>query len=118
MDKIETMVRVSARLGMFDQLAKETFEFAPPTVRFDIHNVNYQDPTGDDAILLFRVGMGFCNLPHFSDIDSGTWRMRSPNTLREIYIREVVEAGLAALRKHIEERSKDAIRKGTHRQVP
>lgn len=114
MDKIETLVRVSARLGMFDQLAKGVLEYKLSAVRFDIHNVNYEDPTGDDAILVFRIGLGFVNLPHFSDIDNGTWRVRSPDTLVEILKREAVEAGLAALHRHIEERSKNAIRKEPH----
>ena len=118
MDKIEALVRVSARLGMFDQLAKGMLEYTPSTVRFDIDDVNYEDPTGDDAILVFRIGLGFVNLPHLSEFDNGTWRVRPPNTLVEIFKKEAMEAGLAALRKHIEERSKDAIRKGTHRQVP
>jgi len=114
MDKIEALVKVSARLGMFDQLAKGMLEFAPSTVRFDIHNVNYEDPTGDDAILLFRIGLGLCNSPHLSEFHNHTWRMRSPNTVLEIYKREAVKAGLAELRRHIEKRSKNAIRKEPH----
>ena len=114
MDKIEALVRVSARLGMFDQLAKGMLEYKLSAVRFDIHNINYEDPTGDDAILVFRIGLGFVNLPALSDITSGTWRIRPLNTRSEIYTKEVVEAGLAELRRHIAERSKDEIRKEPH----
>lgn len=114
MDKIEALVRVSARLGMFDQLAKGVLEYKPSAVRFDIHNVNYENPTGDDAILVFRVGLGFVNLPHLSEFHNHTWRVRPPNTLVEILKKEAMEAGLAALHRHIEERSKNAIRKEPH----
>jgi hypothetical protein len=118
MDKIEALVRVSARLGMFDDLAKGMLEFAPSTVRFDIQNVNYEDPTGDDAILLFRIGMGFVNLPHLSEYVNHMWRMRSPDAIARVYKEEVIKAGLEALHRHITERSKNAIRKEPHRQVP
>jgi len=114
MDKIEALVKVSARLGMFDQLAEGMLMYTPSTVRFDIHNVNYEDPTGDDAILVFRIGLGLCNPPSLSEFFNGTWRIRSHDTLVETYKKEAVEAGLAELRRHIEERSKDEIRKGTH----
>ena len=114
MDKIEALVKVSARLGMFDQLAKGMLEFAPSTVRFDIHNVNYEDPTGDDAILVFRVGLGLCDVPHLSEFINGAWRMRSYDMRVEMYKQASIKLGLEALSKHIEERSKNAIRKEPH----
>lgn len=121
---IRHLAKVSARLGMFDEMAKAALNYhtRKDVVSDNLQGINYQDPLGDDAILLFRVGLTKCAYPRHSGHINGVWRSFSEeeriNTIKE----NAIEAGLRALRGLIYSQTEGSyeykvVSKGTHQQV-
>ena len=121
--KIRKLTKVMARMGVFDSIARKRLENWGTGVQDNISKVNYNDPVGDDAEHLFRVGLSCCDTPNHSEYVNGVWTKISEEQRLIIYRDRAVEAGLRALRKHIYSNTEGSyvhtpVRDKTHRQVP
>jgi len=121
--KIRKLTRVMARMGVFDNIARETLGNWVRKSPYDISKVNYKDPVGSDAEYLFRVGLGCCDFPNHSEYANGVWTRLTEERRLAIYKDRAVEAGLRALRKHIYSTKEGSyvhipVQPKAHRQVP
>ena len=124
--KIRKLTKVMARMGVFDGIASRALTGwgrMGQESRHDPSKINYNDPVGDDAEYLFRVGLSCCDIPHHSEHVNGVWTRIDEARRLAIYKDRAVEAGLRALRKHIYSTKEGSyvhipVRDKAHRQVP
>lgn len=124
--KIRKLTKVMTRMGVFDGIASRALTGwgrIGQEVRRDLSVINYNDPVGDDAEYLFRVGLSCCDTPNHSEHVNGVWTKIDGARRLAIYKDRAVEAGLRALRKHIYSTKEGSyvhipVRNKAHRQVP
>jgi hypothetical protein len=121
--KIRKLTRVMARMGVFDNIARLALGNWVRKSPYDISEVNYKDPVGDDAETLFRVGLGCCDFPNHSEYANGVWTRLTEDRRLAIHKDRAVEAGLRALRKHIYSTKEGSyvhipVQPKAHRQIP
>jgi hypothetical protein len=105
-DTISTLVRVSARLGAYDQLIVDEVSSYPRKDPMEVvkllYKVNYEDPVGSDAEAVFRVGMSYCDDPQHSSFGNGVWRMSTTEERLALFREKSINQGLLALNTHVQ----------------
>ena len=117
------VTRVSARLGVFDNIIKESLDSQYRLKCGDIKDVNYKEPVGDDAIRLLRIGLCNCNPPNRSAHVNGVWKQLTDQERMNDLKERAIEAGLRVLREHIYTNMEGSyehkiVQQRTHRQIP
>lgn len=97
---LRTLVRAMARMGSFDEIIHKKMTGWYHT-NVDLNEVNYKEPTGDDATKVFQFGAYRANRPDMQIYVKGTWYKRPEEEVRQSLIDACIDNGMRALRKVI-----------------
>lgn len=99
---IRKLAMVMLRVGFEEQIEKKltSYWYAPQQTKL-LSDVNYKDPTGDDAMAVLAKGMRMATRVDESYWDGKTYRNRSMDERVSLMRERVLENGMKALRKHI-----------------
>ena len=91
-----------ARLGAFDDLVqrrRQHIDIVIPDLASD--PINFDEPTGDDAIKVMQLGLNSTNLPDSSYWNGNTYVQRSSEEQLQLLRGNAVQKGLSLLRIHM-----------------
>jgi hypothetical protein len=104
---IGVLMRSMIRLGVFDEhieLALDgKYHWSAPKTDAKIENVNYKEPTGEDAQTLFLVGLNKTNRPDLSTYVNNVWAQVPRETRRATFVSRIIDNSMEMLRRHIYE---------------
>jgi hypothetical protein len=91
-----------ARLGAFDDLLARKRQYAHIELPdFESDPINFDEPTGDDAIKVIQLGLNSTNVPHSSYWDGNDYKLRSHEEQMQVLKDNAVQKGLSLLRTHM-----------------
>lgn len=101
--KLRKLTMTMARLGVYDEPVLERLQnhWSPLRVGKLLHEVNYEDPLGEDADAVFYKGMEIAIVPERSGYIDGVWKQIPIEERKQKYQHNIIENGMKALRKHI-----------------
>lgn len=90
------------RLGYEEHIEKKlnNYWYAPPQTKL-LADVNYKNPTGDDAIAVLNHGMRIANKPDTHVWADGEYKQRTMDERVRLMRERTLDNGMKALRKHI-----------------
>lgn len=99
---IRKLAMVMLRVGFEEHIEKKltSYWYATPQAKL-ISDVNYKDPTGDDAMAVLAQGMRMATRVDESYWDGGVFKKRSMDERVSMMRGRILENGMKALRKHI-----------------
>lgn len=99
---IRKLAMVMLRVGFEEHIEKKLNSYwcsAPQTKL--LSDVNYKDPTGDDAMAVLAQGIRMATRVDESYWDGGTYKKRTMDERVSMMRERILENGMKALRKHI-----------------
>lgn len=104
---IGVLMRSMIRLGVFDKhidgALDGKYNWSTPKANQEIQNVNYKEPTGEDAQTLFLVGLNKTNRPDLSTYVNNVWAQVPRETRRATFVSRIIDNSMEMLRRHIYE---------------
>lgn len=99
---IRKLAMVMLRVGFEEHIEKKlnSYWYTPPQTKL-LHDVNYKNPTGDDALAVLNHGLRVANKPDAHVWVDGTYRERTMDERVRLLRERVLENGMKALRNHI-----------------
>ena len=97
------LLRSMIRLGEFDHYINDAMSRGYSHTQSTDFDINYKEPTGDDARQVFLYGFNRTQVPAMSMYRNSTWTKVTENERRTMYIDRIVDNGMTALRRHIYE---------------
>jgi hypothetical protein len=99
---IRKLAMVMLRVGFEEHIEKKlnSYWYGSPTNKL-IKDVNYKNPTGDDAMAVLAQGLRMANKPDTHVWVGGKYELRSDAERLSILRERVLENGMKALRQHI-----------------
>lgn len=99
---IRKLAMVMLRVGFEEQIEKKltSYWYAPQQTKL-LSDVNYKEPTGDDAMAVLAQGMRMATRVDESYWDGGVYKQRSMDERVSMMRERILENGMKALRKHI-----------------
>lgn len=99
---IRKLAMVMLRVGFEEHIEKKlnNYWYAPPQTKL-LADVDYKNPTGDDATAVLNHGMRITHKPDAHVWVDGAYKDRSMEERVRIMRERVLENGMKALRKHI-----------------
>lgn len=104
---IRKLAKVMLRVGFEEHIEKKVdgYYYAQNVKAKPIYEVNYKNPSGDDAFAVLKAGLVMANRPdaHVWSKDEGKYIERPRDVRVQILRERVLENGMKALRQHIYE---------------
>jgi len=99
---IRKLAMVMLRVGFEEHIEKKltSYWYATPQTKL-LSDVNYKDPTGDDAMAVLAQGMRMATRVDESYWDGGVFKKRTMDERVSLMRERILENGMKALRKHI-----------------
>jgi hypothetical protein len=99
---IRKLAMVMLRVGFEEHVEKKltNYWYAPPQTKL-LSDVNYKEPTGDDALAVLNHGLRIANKPDTHVWVEGVFKQRTMDERVSMMRERILENGMKALRKHI-----------------
>jgi hypothetical protein len=98
---LRTLIHAMERIGVFDEYAVNRLNGKrnpqPPLVA----DINYKNPSAEDAIATVNLGLRMSDLPQYSDYVNGQWVKTTDEDRRKIMLARGINNGLRLVRTHI-----------------
>jgi hypothetical protein len=99
---IRKLAMVMLRVGFEEHIEKKlnSYWYSPPVAKL-LADVNYKNPTGDDALAVLTHGMRIANKPDTHVWVDGEYKQRTMEERIRLMRERTLDNGMKALRKHI-----------------
>jgi hypothetical protein len=99
---IRKLAMVMLRVGFEEHIEKKlsSYWYSPQQTKL-LSDVNYKNPTGDDALAVLNHGMRIANKPDTHVWVDGAYKQRTMDERVRLMRERVLDNGMKALRKHI-----------------
>ena len=99
---IRKLALVMLRVGFEEHIEKKlsNYWYAPPQGKM-LADIDYKNPTGDDALAVLNHGMRIANKPDTHIWVDGAYKLRTMDERVRLMRERVLDNGMKALRKHI-----------------
>lgn len=99
---LRKLAMVMLRVGYEEHIEKKlnNYWYSPPQTKL-LADVNYKNPTGDDAIAVLNHGMRIANKPDTHVWTDGEYKQRTMDERIRLMRERTLDNGMKALRKHI-----------------
>jgi len=95
------LTKVMLRMGSFDDLFKLHLAGAHVKHQVGAKQINYSNPTGEDAELVVKLGLTNASVPNMSGYHDGQWVTYTPEMRLRILKDTVLTAGMSLVRHSI-----------------
>ena len=99
---IRKLAMVMLRVGFEEHIEKKlsNYWYSPPQGKI-IADIDYKNPTGDDALAVLNHGMRIANKPDAHVWVDGEYKQRTMDERVRLMRERTLDNGMKALRKHI-----------------
>lgn len=95
------LTKVMLRMGSFDGLFKLHLAGAHMKYQVGVKQINYSNPTGEDAERVIKLGLTNSSIPNMSGFHDGQWVTYTPEMRLRILKDTVLTSGMSLVRHSI-----------------
>ena len=95
------LTKVMLRMGSFDDLFKLHLNGMWYKCDIDVKQINYSNPTGEDAEQVIKLGLTNSSIPNMSGFHDGQWVTYTPEMRLRILKDTVLTSGMSLVRHSI-----------------
>lgn len=95
------LTKVMLRMGSFDDLFKLHLNGMWYKCDIDVKQINYSNPTGEDAEQVIKLGLTNSSIPNMSGFHDGHWVTYTPEMRLRILKDTVLTSGMSLVRHSI-----------------
>lgn len=95
------LTKVMLRMGSFDDLFKLHLNGMWVKHQIDVKQINYANPSGEDAEQVIKLGLTYSSIPNMSGFHDGQWVTYTPEMRLRILKDTVLTSGMSLVRHSI-----------------